>query len=204
VTGEREVAVDANELSLLNFGFTQTEGDFVYFGFVAENLNLTNMMDSPKYHLTTYDVDGAVLDVAEGRLRDLLPGQRLGHSSFFTVDDGERAARMELRVLALELEAEPEFPLPFTTDDVTLDIGDFTSTVTGFVINPYDRNVTDLDVVAILYDEAGNIVGSGSKFLDLAAANGRSEVEVTIWELGGMPASVELYATLSGFSEFEE
>jgi len=57
-------------------------------------------------------------------------------------------------------------------------------------------------VSAIAYDEAGEIIGGGFTYLDFVPANGKAAVEVSITSTG-IPATTELYAIVSGLSDFE-
>jgi hypothetical protein len=59
-----------------------------------------------------------------------------------------------------------------------------------------------LRVSAIVYNEAGDIIGGGFTYLDFAPANDKTAVEVSITCIG-TPAKIELYATVSSLSDFE-
>jgi hypothetical protein len=98
------------------------------------------------------------------------------------------------------VQPDPDYQ-PFVTEDASFEPGRVSNHVRGFVVNPYEQDVTDLFVSAILYDDTGEIIGSGFTFLDEVAARGRTAVEVRTLT-SSEPASVELYATLSSLSEF--
>ena len=74
--------------------------------------------------------------------------------------------------------------------------------MSGEIVNPYPEDVVKLMVSAIAYDAAGEISGGGYDFLDLAPADGRAEIRMSIRD-DGTTASVELYAAVSPLSDWE-
>lgn len=195
--GESE-ATAAQALELVSYGFG--EDDFgIGYGFLVRNLNTTESIENGRFRLTVFDADGKVIGTDEGYLNLLLPEQTWGHGgSLFT--SGEAAiGTIEVQVSGGDLVAA-EGILPFSTENVAFVPGDFTSEVTGSIINPYPEEVTDLRVTALAYDEADQIIGGGFTFLDFVPPQGSSAVSVTI-SVGATPARVELYASLSSLSE---
>jgi len=67
------------------------------------------------------------------------------------------------------------------------------------VKSPYQKDLENIRVAAVAYDEAGNIIGGGFTYLDFVPANGQAAVEVSI-TTSGVPATVELYPTISGLT----
>lgn len=146
--------------------------------------------------------DGTVLDTNEGYINLLLPEQTLGLGSDLFLNEGMEIDHIDVQVLAgdfIEIE-----PIPFFTyENVVFQPGSYSSKVTGVVVSPYSSDITDLKVSAIAYNENGEIIGSGDTFLDFSPANGKAAVEVSV-TVDGTPATVEIYATITSLSDFDE
>ena len=93
--------------------------------------------------------------------------------------------------------------MPFTSLDATYRPGSYGfDNVTGFVVNPYDQDVSNLRVSAIVFNEAGDIIGGGFTFLDFASASTQTAVEVSV-TVAGTPTRAELYPALSNLSDWQ-
>lgn len=198
--GEEELPEGADDIVLRKQGFGQSDRD-VGFGMLIENPNDNFSVESSQYHLTAFAPDGHVLTTEEGYVDVVLPEQTVGVGGELWLDEGMTADHVEIQLKAgTFVESEP---LPhFSAENVTYQGGGFSPKVTGQIISPYEQDITDLRVSAIPYNEAGDIIGGGFTFLDFVGANGDAAVEVTITSAGA-PATCELYAVVSGLSEFE-
>lgn len=197
---EREVPADATEITISKSGFGQG-GREVGCGLLVQNANEDYAIERSQYRVTLFDVEGYVLAIPEGYISVLLPGETLGVAETTYVEKGEVVARADFQVLSGEYEASG--PLPrFTSENISYQAGTFSSKTTGMIVNPYQKDITNLQVAAIAYDGQGNIVGGGYSYLDFVPGDSRAAVEVATVS-SGAPVSVELYATLSGLSEIE-
>ena len=196
-----EKPVGAQDLVLVDYGYGQ--GDYeVGFGMILQNPNSGYAVENSMYHITLYAEDGGVIGEEGGYIDTLLPNQTLGvGNSLYLVQDGFTVANVEVQILSGNYEASEEIPT-FTTENVTYIDNEYFPSVTGEVVSPYATDISNLRVSAIVYDEAGKIIGGGFTFLDFVPANGKAAVEVNITCVG-TPARVELYATLSALSDIE-
>ena len=90
----------------------------------------------------------------------------------------------------------------FTGENVSFQADRFSSTVTGQIVSPYTKDVTNVKAMAVAYNEAGEIVGGGFSYVDFVPAGGKAAVEVQV-VVTGTPAKVELYATVSSLSDLK-
>jgi hypothetical protein len=191
----------ASPLAVLRQGYGQDDNSVAY-GIVMQNPNGNYSIESSEYYATLYSGDGRVLGVAEGYINVVLPGQTIGIAGNSYLTGAEAVARMEVQVQTDEL--VPSEPLPiFTAENISYFPGDYSSSVTGQIVNPYPRDISQLKVAAILYDGAGTIIGGGYTYLDFVPANGRAAVDVSVTSTG-QPTGVELYATVSALSEIKQ
>ena len=130
-----------------------------------------------------------------------MPNQSLGVAgTIFLVEDTD-VVRIDAQILAGDF-VETD-PLPhFAAENIVYHPDEYFPKVTGRIVNPYGKDVTDVRVSAILYNEAGEIIGGGFTYLDFIPANGKAAVEVLV-TTSGTPTTTELYATVSGLSEIE-
>jgi hypothetical protein len=184
---------------LTHQGFGQ-DASRIGFGFTIENPNRTLAIENAQYRVTAYAEDGRVLETEEGHVRLLLPNQTLGVGGTTSLVEELKVARIEteLRVGAfVEIEPRPSF----WAEGVTFNAEGFRPRVSGRIASPYPQDVTDVRISAIVYDEAGEIIGGGSTYLGFVPANGCAAFEVSVI-IGGDQATTELYTALTSLSDF--
>lgn len=198
---EDEIPEDATNISLVSEGYGQNERN-AGFGLVIENTNSNYSIENSQYRITFFAEDNTVLETDEGYINLVLPGQTLGVGGEVFLDEDQAISHIESQLFVGDY-IEPSGEVPqFSSENVTFSSGSFSSQVTGFIVNPSNQDITNLLVSAITYNENGEIIGGGYTFLDFAAANSNSAVEVSVTTIG-TPALVELYAVPSSLSEFE-
>jgi len=197
---EDEFPEGATALRLVQYGFGQDDRS-AGFGMLIENPNEGFSVEDSQYHLTAFAEDGRVLATDEGYVKLLLPRQTLGVGGDLFLDDDMSISRVEIQILDGDYKESDPTPY-FTAENVTFQEDTYSSRVTGQIVSPYAREITDLRVSAIGYNDAGEINGGGYTFLDFIPANGKSSVEVSI-TCTGTPATTELYAVVSSLSDFE-
>ena len=184
-------------ITVTKVGFGQ-DGQQVGFAFIVENPNPGLAFESSQYQLAAYDEAGIVLETDSGYISLLLPGQSLGFGGELYVDDGVTVSSIEVQLNAGDPERTDPLPT-FTSESTAYYPGDYSSSVTGVVSSPYDRDFTDLRVSAVVYDEAGEIIGGGYTYLDFILANTSTGTAVSVNSAGDV-ASVELHPAISGLS----
>jgi hypothetical protein len=111
-------------------------------------------------------------------------------------------ARIDIQIKVGEfVESEPV--LPSTAENVTYVPDEHFPKVTAQIVSPYDKDITNVRISAILYNDAGEIIGGGCSYLDYVPANGKAAAEVSVASTG-IRSTIELYATVSALSELEE
>ncbi len=171
------------------------------FGFIAENPGAGVAFESTQYQAALYDADGFVLAADEGYVELLLPAQTLGVADSMFVPEGATPVKLVVSLLAGKAK-KSEALLTFTTENVSFKPDTYSPKVTGIVKSPYGKDVKNLRVSALAFNDAGNIIGGGFTFVDFVPANGQAAVDVSV-NLAGTPAHVELHPVLSGLSSFE-
>jgi hypothetical protein len=159
-------------------------------------------LESVPYRVTTYDAEGNILDVSSGYISVLLPKQTLAIAETTYLPENAKASQVIVQIAQRGNYEESEALPAFTSENTNFQAGSFSSKITGTIINPYAKDITNLRVYAIAYDAAGGIIGGGFTFIDFVPATGKAAADVSV-TVAGTPASVELYATLSGLSEFK-
>jgi hypothetical protein len=195
-----ETPAGATAATLLQSGYSSS-GREVGYGLLIANANTDYDIEGVRYRATAYAADGSVLGINAGYAPRLPSAQTMGLSDSIFVAAEEPVERVDVQISnGRFVQPDPDYQ-PFVTEDASFEPGRVSNHVRGFVVNPYEQDVTDLFVSAILYDDTGEIIGSGFTFLDEVAARGRTAVEVRTLT-SSEPASFELYATLSSLSEF--
>lgn len=190
----------ASDVKLTKQGYGQ-DGQEVGFGMIIENPNASFAVENSKYRVVAYAEDGRVLGVEENYVEVLLPNQTLGIAGVLFLVENTKVERVEAQLLAGDFVESDSLPF-ITTENVTYRPDNYWPKVTGQIVSPYSKNITNLRVSAILYNQAGEIIGGGFTYLDFLPANGKAAVEVLVTS-GGSPSSAELYAAVSALSEFK-
>lgn len=189
----------AANLELLKQGFGQGDSE-IGFGMLIENPNDALAVEDSQYHVTAYSEDGAVIGVDEGYINVILPGQSLGVGGDLFVRRGIQAARVDIQIKAGDFVDSERIPA-FSAENISYQAGAYSPSVTGQIISPYAKDITDLRVSAIAYNDAQEIIGGGFTYLDFVPALGKAAVEVFLTS-AGIPALTELYAMVSGLSDY--
>ena len=199
---ERETPADANAITLVDYGFAQDGRRFVS-ALLVENPNEKFAVENTAIQATAYSKDGIVLGVGKGHVDLLLPGQRLGVSRPIMIVDADNIDVAQLDVQLMSGAFVETEPLPyFTAEDIRYVQKSIFSDVTAQLINPYGKKFENVLVTAILYNEAGEIIGGGFDYVDVVAADGKTPVEISV-KSRGEPATIEVYASVSALSKLE-
>ena len=190
----------ASDLVLVKQGFGQDERR-AGFGMLIENPNDGFAVENSQYHLTAFAEDGHVLETEEVYVKVLLPNQTLGVGGDLYLREGMRIARVDIQVKAGSFEESDPIPY-FAAQNIAYQAGTYSSKVTGEIVSPYTKDITNVRVSAIGYDEAEEIIGGGFTYLDFVPANGKAAVEVSITS-SDTPAATDLYAAVSALSDFD-
>lgn len=197
---DHELPSGATSIVLVKYGYGQDDQQ-AGFGFLVQNPNDGFSVENSQYHLTAYAADGTVLETDEGYLNVVLPGETLGMGGDIYLDEGAMIDHVTVQLIPGEYVQSEPIP-PFASENISYQPDDYFPTVTGFITSPYSTDITDIRVSAIAYNEAGDIIGGGFTYLDFVPANSKAAAEVSV-TTAGIPATVELYGTVSALSDFE-
>lgn len=189
---------DALPIELLDAGIGQGAFESGY-GLLVRNPNTTYPVESSRYQITAFDDRGTVVATYAGDIHFLLPGQTLGVAGSIFSQTEAAIATIDVQVLSGEFIVDETTMSAFTTEAVTLVAGDFSPEVSGTVVNPNPSEVTNLQVSALAFDEAGHIIGGGFTFIDAIPAAANEPVSVPL-SVSVPPARVELFAAVTSTS----
>lgn len=198
---DEEKPEGAQDLILVKQGFGQDEND-VGYGMLIQNPNANFSIEGTMYNVTFYAEDGNVISVENGYIDMLLPQETIGVGGRTYLDSETAIVNADFQILAYNYESSDLLP-SFTAENISYLDDEYYPKVTGEIVNPYSKDIENLKVSCIAYNEAGDIIGGGYTYLDFVPANGKSAVEVTVTS-EGTPASVEIYAALSSLSDIED
>jgi hypothetical protein len=196
-----QIPEGASNLIVTKQGFGQNNTS-LGIGTIVENLNSDYALENSMYQSTSYSSDGFVLGVSFGYINVLLPAQTLGVADSHYLAEGDIVSRVEVQIKTGSFSALSVLPL-FTSENVNFIPDEYSPQVTGEIISPYSKEVSNVRVDAIAYNEAGEIIGSGYTYLNFVPANSKAAVSVYV-TVAGTPAKVELYASPSVLSDLVE
>lgn len=184
---------DAEEMPVLTLdeqGWSM-DSSGVGYGVIVSNPDTEQAMEGAQYRATAYAEDGSVLSTDTGYFGLILPGGKGARgSSIYLGSDAPAPATVEVQVFPGRLTDAPD-TLAWATEAVNYVPGSYGAKATGQLINPYDEQVKNVEIVAILRDGEGKIIGGGFMFTDTIPAKGKVAVEMSV--SGGEAASVELF-----------
>jgi hypothetical protein len=167
------------------------DGSGAGYGVIVSNPDATQAMDGAQYRATAYAEDGSVMGTDTGYFGLLLPGGKGARGGLIYLgSDAAAPAKIEVQVFPGRL-TDAEGKPAWTTEAVNYVPGQFGAKATGQLLNPYNEQVENIEVVAILRDGEGKIVGGGFTYTKIIPAGGKIAVEMSV--NGGEAASVELF-----------
>lgn len=189
-------------IELIDFGFG-IDGSSAGVGFLMRNTSTTSAIESTRYQVTAYDLEGFVIDTDSGYIDVIYPGLTIAGYGDLSLPSGMTLDRVEVQLLSGGSVAPPTPDYPFSTEAVNFIAGSYSSKVTGVVKSTLAKDINDIKVYAIAYDASDKIIGGGYTYVDFVPANGQSAVEVQV-TVGGAPARVELYPSFSSLSDLSD
>lgn len=183
-------------------GFVQDQTSFIW---AAEVRNASDRYALQRWRvaLTVYDAADRVLATSTAHPSWLLDGQQRALTRRLLLPEDQRADRVAVAILPEDFVPAPEVAgLPrFGTEAVTFEAHDLFPKVHGRIVNPTDRDVTYIQVVALLYDAQGAIVGAGATYLDFIPASGKAAVAVHVAGDAARTERATLSATVTSRSD---
>lgn len=182
------------------------DGQDVLVSFLIENPNPDFAGLGPRFQVVVYDATDAVVASQDVTLAAplLLPGERRGVP---LVNPPLRLPRTDVPVTRVDVQVRvqptwiPTGPLPLLrVDDVRSDAATGSarsSTAAGTVVNPFDRELREVYVSALAFDQDGRIVGGGRASVPYLPAEGTAPVSVPLTVYGPV-VHVAMYAAYPG------
>ena len=187
----------ASDIQLEGFGFGSDDYATGY-GVVLYNPNDAVAAINSSYMVIGYDADGRVLEVSEGYLDLLQPGESKGVAGGFYFADPQKVDHATVFVHPGEYIEMSPIPW-FDVDQISYSEEGGLKSVFATVSNPYDQDQEFASVYAVLYDAEGTIIGGGTGYIDLLPASGSAEVEVYVYG-GADPADIRIFVDLIDYT----
>jgi hypothetical protein len=192
------IPVDAQEPTLEKQGYGQN-GTEVGYGLLIKNPNSTYAIEDSQYHITLFAADGTILATEEWYADLLLPNQTLGIGGDIYLNDATNVASIDVQFKSGKFIATT-ITQAFTSKNVAFLPDLYYPKITGEIVNPFAKDLSSLEVAAIAFDAAGNIIGGGYTYIDFAPAESSIAVEAYV-TTSGTPATVNLYASVSALAD---
>ena len=191
------------------WGESSTYPGEVGWGFVVVNPNTGLAAETVSFQATAYAADGTVLTTSGSYVSMVLPGETMGVGGTMYLPDGatQPIDRVDIQLFPSGFTETSLTPGFLRTLDVTYVDDEFSPKVTGIVSNELSVELEQVEVYAVAYNEAGEIIGGGWAFVELVPAgsenaSGQAAAEVFV-ATAGDPARVEMYATVSSATALE-
>ncbi|OQY48433.1 MAG: hypothetical protein B6242_02290 [Anaerolineaceae bacterium 4572_78] len=190
-------------LSVGKIGFGQ-DGKDVALAFMVENPNPDYVVQDSEYEVIAYDADDNQLDTQEGFISFILPAQKTAVADTMYLSSNVPVAKLDLHVKKGNFTSfNPLENEPLTIESPTYFTDEFVSTVTGIMKSSFDKDVTDIRVSAVAYNESNEIIGGGFTYVGFVPASGQTGVAINL-TTNGKPVHIDIYPILSGLSLFED
>lgn len=186
----RKLPESAQAPTLIKQGYAKSDSSTVGWGILIQNPN-TKYAVIQNIEITYYAEDGSVLGNESDQVT-LFPNATTGVGGYSSVREDTDIARADFLINAEVYREAGELPLVNVSNYALEDQGDWHK-ITGEVDN---QNATDIDrttIFAVAYNAAGEIIGGGRGGTDPISANGKANLEMTIFAPGSV-ATVEFYS----------
>ena len=194
-----------SEISILDYYFYPNEWGYFIGGFIARNETETVLSDSLVY-ITFYDDQENVTATATAYIDLFLPGDTIGISPWVTTPPQDAQTTL-LDILILPGEPVDDFELdsnPFRVNSTAV-TGDFDDYVLVNFTNTYNRQVSELDIYVLVYNDDGLIIGGGWDWTrDPIPAGESAEIEVWVnYADAETIADIEAWVVPTNWTSFE-
>jgi hypothetical protein len=193
---------DANlftDLSILKTGFYYDETN-LGGGFLVQNTT-NEVMRGAEYHLTIFEDDGSVAQIASGIISLIWPGQTIGVSpGAVTLSEGAAPVDFKVNVMAGD-PANQEFSSnPLSIQSSTFIDDNLYPFVSVTIANDHNQEINNPYVTVILYDAADEIIGGGYTYPDPVPANGILTYDVYVTNATSVPPDrIEAFVSLTSY-----
>jgi hypothetical protein len=164
------------QLRLIEQGFGQNQ-TLMSYAFVVSNPNPELLAQAVRYQVAAYDASGVVLATDSETIAQIGPGQEQGIARELSLAPGLSVARIDVLLRPSQFVRSPPIQ-SLTVSNPAFVIGT-PPNATGIVNNTFARDLIDVTVFAIAYDEGG-IIGGGSSVVPFIPAQAQAAVSVPI------------------------
>jgi hypothetical protein len=169
-----------SEISIVDDYFYMDTFGYMQGGFILKNETDTALRTSLVY-VTFYDENDNITTTSSLFINLLLPNDTMGFSPWVTTPPAE-ANVVRYDILILPGDPDPGYELttnPFRVNSTTV-TGDYNEYVRVNFTNTYSKQVSEVDVFVLLYNQAGNIIGGGNTWTTEPTAAGATD-EIEVW-----------------------
>lgn len=164
------------QLRLIEQGFGQNQS-LMSYAFVVSNPNPELLAQAVRYQVAAYDASGVVLATDSETIAQIGPGQELGIARELSLAPGLAVARIDVLLRPSQFVRSP--PLQSLEVSNPAFVAGLPPNATGIVNNTFARDLIDVTVFAIAYDEGG-IIGGGNSVVPFIPAQAQAAVSVPI------------------------
>ena len=198
-SGELEAPSEISQLVLGDFGFVQEpELTEVAYAFHLENPNAEYGIQDSEYQIAIYDDSGSILETDSGFISLILPSEKTAIGSSIWLDEGSRAAKIEVQIKSGDPVTLESVPALSTTTPRFFD-EEYSNRITGILESQYTEYMKDIVVTIVAYDSQRNIVGTGYTYVDWIDPGESTGIEAYV-SIDGEVDSIEMFPRVSYYS----
>lgn len=147
------------------------------YAFIVSNPNPDLLAQDVRYQVAAYDAAGVVLATDTDTIAQIGPGQELGVAKVLAVAPNLTVARIDVLLRPGQFVRSP--PLQTLSVANSAFVAGDPPNATGIISNSFDRDLIDVNVIGIVYDEGG-IIGGGNTVVPFVPAQGQAAVSIPI------------------------
>lgn len=172
----REPTPVPQALVIVAQGFGQRASGASY-AFVVSNPNPNLLAQNIRYQVAAYDAAGIVLTTDTDTIVQVGPGQQMGVAKNLNLTSNLVITRIEVLLRPGQFVQSPPLQMLAVTNPAFVD-GE-PPNLTGIIANPLDRDLADLNVVGIAYDDSG-VIGGGVADIPFVPAGRQAPISVPV------------------------
>lgn len=179
-------------ITIIAQGFGQRPAAMSY-AFVIANPNPGLLAQDIRYQVAMYDASGIVLQTETGTIDQVGPGQQIGVGKELKLGPNLVVARIDVLLRPGQFVQAPPLQLLQVSNPAFVDGNP--PNLTGILANPLDRDLANLKIVGIAFNDSG-IIGGGSVELPFAPAGRQVPISVPV-VTSQQPTRIEFFAPIS-------
>lgn len=206
---DTEKKTETKKLEVVKSGYSKNKGGtLASYGAIIRNPNKDKIAENIDVTITLFgDQNQVIASSSMDKIPYLEPEKEIGIGNEIGISpEGANISKIEVQARPSKWSKKTKDMAGFQFENVNFIKGDdYGSNVTGIIKSTFSKDLKDIQVSTIYFDQNENIIGGNSTYVDFVPANGQTSFQVypTELELKNNIAKVQAYGEVTSLTALE-